>query len=258
MTPWVRRILIVNVLVFFLTSVSPRLGMVLAVVPHFGYTLLHPWTPVTYMFVHANLWHIFFNMLGLFFFGPRLEMRLGSKNFVLLYFLSGLGGAALSFVFVMGPPIPIVGASGAVFGIFLGFARFWPKEMIYIWGIFPVQARWLVAGLTALSLWGGFGGAQDGVAHFAHLGGFVAGFLFLRFIELRSPQRQFQKRIYGHVAPSPTKDPIHLRRWQAVNREVLHEVNRAEFDRLMSKLKEGGISSLTLDERAFLDRCANY
>ena len=266
MTPWARRILIANIVVFFLTSVNPGLVRMLAFVPHLGDTLLHPWTPVTYMFVHAGIMHIGFNMLVLFFFGPRLEMRLGARNFLWLYFASGLGGAALHFlsrmvglafgIDVLMPIAPVVGASGATYGIMLAFAWFWPREMIYIWGVLPVQARWLVAAMTVVSLLGIR--ANDGIAHFAHLGGFAAAFLFLKLLELRSPQRQFKKRIYAHVAPSPTKDPIHMKRWQSVNREGLHEVNRAEFDRLMSKLQERGISSLTLDERAFLDRCANY
>jgi membrane associated rhomboid family serine protease len=252
MTPWVKRLLIANVVVFFFTQSTPRLAMLLAFYPSILDTIPRPWTPFTYMFVHANLGPIFFNMLGLFFFGPRLEARLGSKHFLMLWVLSGLGGAALTLLF--GDRIPIVGASGALFGVFLGFAMFWPREQIYIWGIIPIQARVLVALMTGLSLYAGFGGISDGIAHFGHLGGFVGGFLFLKWIEMRSPSRQFKKKAYAHVAPNPAKDPGHLRRWQEVDREQLHEVNRAEFDRLMAKIEGSGMNSLTLDERAFLDR----
>lgn len=252
MTPWVKRLLIANVVVFFFTQSSPGLGNLLAFYPFWEGIIFRPWGVFTYMFVHAGLGHIFFNMLGLFFFGPRLEARLGSKNFLWLWVISGLGGAALTFVF--GDRIPIVGASGALFGVFLGFAMFWPREQIYIWGILPIQARVLVALMTGLSLYMGFGGVSDGIAHFGHLGGFVGGFAYLRWLELRSPSRQFKKKAYAHVAPSPAKDPSHLRRWQQVDRGQLHEINRAEFDRLMDKIEASGMSSLTLDERAFLDR----
>ncbi len=253
MTPWVTRLLIANVLVFFLTQSSQGLTSLLAFYPSIQGIVLRPWGIVTYMFVHAGMGHIFFNMLGLFFFGPRLEDRLGAKNFLLLWFLSGLGGGLLTFAF--GDGIPIVGASGALFGVFLGFAMFWPTERIYIWGIIPIQARVLVAIMTGLALFGGFGGASDGIAHFGHLGGFVAGFAFLKWIETRSPARQFKKRMYGHVSTGPAKDPDNLRRWQQVDRDRLHEINRAEYDRLMATIAGSGITSLSLEDRAFLDRC---
>jgi len=249
MTPWVKRLLFANVVVYFLTMNSRELFFTLAYIP--AQVLTRPWTPVTSMFVHAGLMHILFNMLGLYFFGPRLEARLGSKNFIWLYMVSGLMGAALSF---LTPQAAIVGASGAVFGVFLGFAKFWPTAQVYIWGILPVQARWLVVGMTALSLWGGFGGVQQGVAHFAHLGGFLGGFLWLKWIEARSPAKRFKKQVYAHVAPSATKDPEHVKRWMNIRREDLHEINRDEVDRLLRKIERDGVKSLSLDERAFLDR----
>ena len=143
MTPWVLRLIVVNVAVFLLTSSQILDWRYVALVP--SAVLLQPWGVFTYMFVHGGFWHLAFNMLGLFFFGPRLEMQLGGKSFLRLYLLSGLGGAAFSFLFARYGAV--VGASGAVFGELLGFAYFWPKEKIYIWGIVPVEARWLVASI---------------------------------------------------------------------------------------------------------------
>src|SRR5438105_718979 len=153
MTPWVLRLIIANLVFFFITTASPALMSLLTFVP--AYILLRPWTLVTYMFLHGGMGHIFFNMLSLFFFGPRLELVLGGQRFLLLYFISGIAGALLSFVFT--PFASIIGASGAVFGVMLGFAYYWPREPIYVWGIFPIQARWLVMGMTALSIYGGIG-----------------------------------------------------------------------------------------------------
>ena len=195
--------------------------------------------------------HLLFNMLGLFFFGPRLEVRLGGRQFLTLYFLSGLGGALFSFL----PPFaPVVGASGAVFGVFLGFARFWPNERVYIWGVLPVQARVLVFIMTALSLYGGLGGGRGGVAHFAHLGGFGAGYLYLKMLELRSPARQFRKKAQAHSRSLLGDHSEVLRRWEGIDREGMHPVNQAELDRVLLKIKESGAPSLTADERAFLER----
>jgi membrane associated rhomboid family serine protease len=243
MTPWVTRIIIANVVMFILSSTSPRVTEMFMLVP--ALALVRPWTLVTYMFLHGGVSHILFNMLGLFFFGPRLEEKLGGKQFLWLYFLSGLVGGALSFFFT--PYAQIVGASGAVFGVFLGFAYYWPREIIYIWGVIPVQARILVAVMTALSLFGGFGGSGDGIAHFAHLGGFLGGFLYIRWIERRS------------VRSEPTvalnvPGRADLERWLRIPRENLHEVNRDELDRIRKKMDTAGVGNLTPDEITFLNR----
>src|SRR4029079_11028565 len=99
-----------------------------------------PWTLVTYMFLHAGLGHIFWNMLGLYFFGPRVESRMGSQRFITLYFVSGIVGALFSVV--LAPRFAVLGASGAVLGVLMAFARFWPRERLYIWGVLPIDARW--------------------------------------------------------------------------------------------------------------------
>jgi len=197
--------------------------------------------------LHGDIGHLFFNMLGLFFFGPRLEDHLGSRHFLWLYFVSGLMAAALSFVF--NPFIPIIGASGAVYGVMLGFAYFWPKEPIYIWGVLPVQSRVMIAVITALSLFGGFGGGGDGIAHFAHLGGFVGGYLYLKLSTHKQVAEQFRVKVMAAATRSSD-----LERWGKINRGSLHEVNRVEFDRIQGKITAQGVTSLTQAERAFMNR----
>jgi membrane associated rhomboid family serine protease len=198
------------------------------------------------MFVHADFVHLLFNMLGLFFFGPRLEVHLGARNFVLLYFIGGLAGALLSF---LTPYVGIVGASGAVFGVLMAFALHWPREQIYIWGVFPIQARWLVVILTLLSLFGGFGAGFDSVAHFAHLGGFAGGYLFVRWVEHTTSAASFQRRL----EQSPLRD-VNLDRWKSIDPSVLHEVNRTEYERIMEKIKTAGVGELTPEEIAAMNR----
>ena len=245
MTPWVLRLIFANIAMFILASLSPALNEQLMLVPALAF--LRPWTLVTYMFLHGGFGHIFFNMLALFFFGPRLEAELGSKNFLLLYFISGIMGGLLSFFFT--PYTAIIGASGAVYGVMFGFARYWPRELLYIWGVFPVQARWLVVGMTVLSLFGGFGNSSDGVAHFAHLGGFVGGFLFLTIVD-----RKVKTSIPDMIPVSAEPTAKEIERWMTIRRENLHEVNREELDRILLKMQTNGAASLTSQERSFLDR----
>ncbi len=248
MTPWVRRLLVANVAMFIAMGFLPgsvvnQLVLVPALVPW------RPWSILTYQFLHAGLWHLLFNMIGLFFFGPRLEQRLGGTRFLTLYIVSGIGGAVLS---VFTPTVAIVGASGAIFGILLGFARYWPREKIYIWAVLPVEARFLVVGLTALSIYGGVSGGGN-VAHFAHLGGFVGGWAYLVWVERRSPARKFRESV---EAAQGIRGPARgdAKRWKAVPMDRLHPLNRDEFERILAKADALGAEALSPAERGFMER----
>jgi len=248
MTPWVTRIIFANAAVFlaqmvFGQSLTYWLGLIPAEV------LVRPWTPFTYMFLHGGVMHILFNMLGLFFFGPRLEERLGGRGFLGLYFVSGLAGAALS---IMTPHALIIGASGAVFGVLVGFAYYWPRAQIYIWGILPVQARVLVVIFITLSLWSAFSGNSGGVAHFAHLGGCAGGFLFLKLRERLGSGARFRAAAAPRVPKAP--GATDLARWRSIKQSDLHPLNQAELDRILDKISGSGMQSLTTSERAFLER----
>ncbi len=242
MTPWVRRLLIANIFVFFVQYTMPAFTDAFAFVP--SYARFRPWTIVTYMFLHAGLSHIFFNMLGLYFFGPQVEARIGSTRFFQLYFISGISGGLLSVVFA--PNAAIVGASAAVFGVMLAFAMFWPRVQILIYGIIPVEARWLVLFTTAISIWSGFRGSQGGVADFAHLGGYLGAFVFLRLID---PARRVA-RFKASTVSKPAAD--RLSNWKRVDVARVHEVNRDELNRILDKINATGLPGLTPEERVFL------
>jgi membrane associated rhomboid family serine protease len=262
-TPWVKKLLIANGVVFLLTW---AIGLHV-VVAYFAFTpariLAQPWTPLTYMFVHAGFFHLFFNMLVLFFFGPPLEERWGSREFIKFYLIAGFGGAALSFAF---PQTPIVGASGAVYGVMMAYALYWPDNPIYIWGILPVKAKYLVGFLFVISLVSA-ADTGSGVAHMAHLGGFVAAFAYLR-----SPwgPSQWGARRAGSTASGPARDllgafrrgekersvaparrPAPVRRTTRGEDELLDEV-----DRILDKISQEGIGALTDEERQRLDEAS--
>ncbi len=243
MTPWVQRLIIANVVMFFVQQTMPGLVGQLAFIPAFAFS--RPWTMITYMFLHGGLGHIFFNMLALYFFGPRVEQRLGSERFSALYFISGISGALLSMVFAR--QSPIVGASAAVFGVMLAFARFWPRDKIYIYGVLPLEARWLIALSVAYAVFSGLRGSTGGVADFAHLGGFAGGYLYLLYIERTKGARQFRKQ----AVAGPPRDSLGDS-WKRVDASGVHDVNRDEVNRILDKISATGIASLTPQERLFL------
>jgi membrane associated rhomboid family serine protease len=260
-TPWVQRLIIINVAVFVLQSAMPGLTYYLQFVPH--EVIFRPWTIITYMFAHGGFWHIAMNMLGLYFFGPPLEARWGSKEFLKFYFLCGMGGAALSFLFVNSP---IIGASAAVYGVMLGFAMNWPDVPIYIWGIFPVPAKVLVGLFAAFSLYSGITGRDAGVAHFAHLGGFAAGYLYLRFDRrggglFTRVRKMMTKRgmtvasggggTSGAVGTIRSMGSAPSKRGAPGEVELLNEL-----DRVLDKISTQGMNSLSPEERRLLDEAS--
>jgi membrane associated rhomboid family serine protease len=254
LTPWVKRLLVANVAVFLVTMVDRDLFFRwFAFAP--SEFLTRPWGAFTYMFLHGDFWHLFMNMLVLFFFGPPLESRWGSREFLKYYFLCGLGGVALSFLFAS---YWIVGASAAIYGLMLAFALNWPNAPIYIWGIFPVKAKWLVGFLFAVSLMSAFGGAAGGIAHFAHLGGIVTGFFYLKSDWRPDLSRKAKRKAAAErrLAIVPREEPrreAHSKASRPSERPAREESLLDEVDRILDKISASGIASLTSKERETLD-----
>jgi hypothetical protein len=212
------------------------------------------------MFLHTDLMHLFGNMLFLFFFGSPLEARWGEREFLRFYVVSGLGGAALSMLFL---PNSILGASAAVYGIMLAFAMNWPNAPIYVFGIFPVLAKYLVAFFGVVALLGANGSAQGGgggVAHLAHLGGLITGWLYLK-ADFRTGkvfegvQRAAKKKRRMAIVPGEEQDEEHASSARPRTRKKVRE-NEELYDRVdavLDKISAEGMSSLTPAELELLD-----
>jgi membrane associated rhomboid family serine protease len=254
LTPVVKRLLIANVAVFVATLLIGERFVFEWFAFHPTRIFIVPWGVFTYMFLHGGLMHLAVNMLVLFFFGPPLEGKWGSRAFFRYYVICGLGGVALSYVFL---PASVVGASAAMYGLMLAFAMNWPDAPIYVWAIFPVKAKWLVAFLFVLSLMNAMdGGAGGGVAHFAHLGGIITGFIYLKS-DWR-PSRRLKQLRSGvkarRLAIVPRDEGGEERGSTRTARE--REDEKALFDavdEVLDKISAEGMSSLTQDELKLLD-----
>ena len=170
-----------NLLVFLLTNTMRYLGNYLAL----NVVLIHEgkmyWQFITYMFVHGNFSHLLFNMLGLFFFGMAVERTIGSKEFLLLYLLSGiLCGVASYFAYLFSGAyfVSLVGASGAIYALLLAYAVIFPRNKIYFWGILPIPAPLLVAIYAGMEIASQLLTVRDGVAHMTHITGFIIAWIY--------------------------------------------------------------------------------
>ena len=193
--PVTRSILIVNVIMFVATLVNENFMIGTFAMFYPASPLFRWWQPLTHMFMHGGWWHIFFNMYTLVMFGMVVERALGTKKFLILYFVTGLGAVALhtgvEWLTAHGADqaalydlyrTPMVGASGAIYGVLVAFAMLYPEARMTL--IFPpvtLDAKWMVAIFIGIELLTGITGTQMGVAHFAHLGGALFGFLLILY-----------------------------------------------------------------------------
>lgn len=260
MTPWVRRLLVANLVVFLLQeTVFLKAGSVLGFDPLL--VLGRPWTALTYMFLHTGVLHLAFNLLALFIFGPPVEERMGGSAFIGFYLVAGLGGALFSFAMTLLPhssPILVVGASAAVYGVMLAFAWYWPDEPIFVFPLpEPILAKWLVIFFVLLSLtFALIPSLQPGVAHVAHLGGFATAFLWLKLDAWRLGRAERRLRgaaergVLVHPAALTARRGGETRKTTPRGRSP--ERPNAEIDRVLDKISASGLASLTPAEKRFL------
>ncbi len=200
--PVTRNILLINIVMFVATLINQDFMIRTFAMFYPASPLFRIWQPVTYMFMHGGFWHLFFNMFCLLMFGAALERTIGSKKYLIFYAVAGLGAVLthtgveyleMKAMTAANPGIlsagqinlmrtPTLGASGAIYGIQIGYAMLYPND---IWTlIFPpisLKAKWFVLIFIAIELFTGVTGTMDGVAHFAHLGGMLFGFLLLLY-----------------------------------------------------------------------------
>jgi membrane associated rhomboid family serine protease len=236
----VKWLLVANVAAFLLQQIAGWVTPLFGLTPALVVGRLWVWQPITYMFLHGGLFHLLFNLLILWMMGGEIERFWGKREFLRYYLVCGLGAAALAFVFAWDRLV--IGASGAIFGIMVAFALMFPDRTIYLWFVIPVPAKYLVIGLFVLELL--VVGRSDGVAHFAHVGGAVTGYLYMRF--------GWRDRLSLDV----------VRRWRRP-RLTLHQGGgrvepdeAAEIDRILDKISKSGLASLTPEESLVLQRAS--
>ena len=279
LTPAVQALIAINVAVYFVqvTVVKPE-DMALA----FGFQMRDlgkaMYTAVTYMFVHADFWHLALNMYTLYLFGPRVERAMRSSgDFVRFYLVAGLGGWLAHMLFVRSGVL--VGASAAIFGVMLAFAAKWPDTEVFLFGVLPMRVRWLVAALVVMNLVQGMRpGDGDGTAYLAHVGGIVTAWAYLRATHALTPEHP--RATIASAPDMPDEPPRAVPRGMPRGREKMSEIDEliarkatttkrtsapvakppkvipvvsSELDHVLDKISLHGMESLNAEERRLLD-----
>lgn len=187
-SPAIKALIIANIAAFLLSMIVPTLIMDLGLMPRALFERLAVYQLVTYMFLHGGLGHILFNMLALWMFGTELERMWGTRFFAKYYFVTGIGAALITLVWSISPlPLAgqlyydiVIGASGAIYGVLLAYGMTFPHRTVLFFGIFPILAKYFVVIVGAIAFLSSMGAAGGNVAHTAHLGGLLVGYVYLK------------------------------------------------------------------------------
>lgn len=261
---WVMRLLIINTIIFMLTILAERyripfqnqvlplktlLELLFGVVPLYIVKQYWAWQFVSYMFLHGNFLHLFLNMYALFLFGIPVEQVWGGRKFIFYYLFTGIGAGITIFIInliIGGAAIytPTIGASGAVFGLLLAFGMLFPEAEILIFFIIPMRAKFLVIIYGLIELYSLYqSGGQSSISHAGHLGGLLFGLVFFAFTrkrDIRFKSKVIKARIGKEISR------------KSVNSSMNHPNDAEALQRILAKLKSGGLNNLSDDEYQFI------
>lgn len=252
MSPGVKNLVLANVAVFLVSAVvGHEFIKLFGLVPRQVLQERWVWQPVTYMFVHGGFMHLLFNVFMLWMFGMPIEAQWGTREFLKYYFVCGLSVALVKVLFWPDSPIPLVGASGALFGLLVAFALLYPDSVVYLYFFLPVKAAHMaiLCGLIEFFSMLGQGGGR--VDHFAHLTGLGVGYVYVRWwwtFKLRL------KAALSDVISGPAAKPRRPSRPKAEPAPRPAAASMEDVDRILDKILAKGLDSLTEEEREIMKR----
>ena len=229
----------VNFGIFLLQTVARTEGLffpLFGLVPKLVWSEFMLWQPFTYLFFHGSIWHVLINMFVLWMFGSELERLWGKEHFLKFYFVTGVGAGLVTMIFGLNSMTPIVGASGAVYGVLLAYGLTYPNRTIYLYGIIPIKSLWFVIGIGVIAFMSSFDDISQ-ISHLTHLSGMVIGYLMLkRPIRFNDLWFTIRKRTLEYKIKHEEKK---VSQHQAIEREI---------DRILDKINREGFESLTEEE----------
>ena len=228
----------VNFGIFLLQTVARTEGLffpLFGLVPKMVWSEFMIWQPFTYLFFHGGIWHVLINMFVLWMFGSELERLWGKEHFLKFYFVTGVGAGLVTMIFGLNSMTPIVGASGAVYGVLLAYGLTYPNRTVYLYGIIPIKSLWFVIGIGVIAFMSSFDNISQ-ISHLTHLSGMVIGYLMLkRPVRFNDLWFTIRKRTLEYKIKHEEKK---VSQHQAIEREIdgiLDKINREGFDSLTNE-----------------------
>jgi len=229
----------VNFGIFLLQTVARTEGLffpLFGLVPKMVWSEFMIWQPFTYIFFHGGIWHVLINMFVLWMFGSELERIWGKGHFLKFYFVTGVGAGLVTMIFGLNSMTPIVGASGAVYGVLLAYGLTYPNRTVYLYGIIPIKSLWFVIGIGVIAFMSSFDNVSQ-ISHLTHLSGMMIGYLMLkRPVRFNDLWFTIRKRTLEYKIKHEEK---RVSQHQAIEREI---------DRILDKINREGFDSLTEEE----------
>jgi len=240
-TDAIKTLISVNFAIFILQSISSSEIMFFSnfgLVPKLVWSQLKIWQPFTYMFFHGDIWHLLINMFVLWMFGSELERVWNKKNFLRFYFTTGVGSGLGTMLFGLQSTVPIVGASGAIYGVLLAYGVMFPNRTVYLYGIIPIKSIWFVIGIGVIAFFSSFNNFSN-ISHLTHLFGMIIGYFYLkrpvRFRELWFSV--FKKVLEYKIQKQETKLSHSIEMEKDLN-SILDKINREGFKSLTEEEEE--------------------
>ena len=238
-TDAIKILISVNFGIFLLQTMARTEGLffpLFGLVPKMVWSEFMLWQPFTYLFFHGGVWHVLINMFVLWMFGSELERLWGKERFLKFYFGTGVGAGLVTMLFGLNSMTPIVGASGAVYGILLAYGLTYPNRTVYLYGIIPIKSLWFVIGIGIIAFMSSFDNVSQ-ISHLTHLSGMVIGYLMLkRPVRLHDLWFSIRKRTLEYKIQQEEKKTSHQ---QEIERNI---------DRILDKINREGFDSLTEEE----------
>ena len=244
----VKFLILANIVVYILMELSGIKGLIIktfGLVPAAVWQDFKIWQLFTYLFLHGGLFHIFFNMFVLWMFGKDLETRWGRNEFLRFYFVSGEGAGLITMLFSLNSFIPVVGASGAIYGLLLAYGLMYPNRMVYLYGIIPLKVKFMVAGLACIAFFASLSSQQSSISHLTHLSGMVIGLIYLKtglnWQSIKLWWMQTQIRGIEKKRSEQSREEIQMKQ---------------KVDEILEKLNELGWKGLSEQEEQILNRAS--
>jgi membrane associated rhomboid family serine protease len=278
--PVIKNLLIINGVVFFIQIVGQQVGIgsgytfsdvimkYFSLIPleGIGSANFYPWQLITYQFMHGGFGHIFFNMFSLWMFGMEIENMWGSKKFFYYYIICGVSAGIFHLILspiLTGLSVPTIGASGAIYGVLIAFGIIFPNRYIFLYFLIPIKAKYLIAFMILLEIFA-INSVDSTVAHLAHLGGALAGFIFIMFdpntdaeikyLFKKTPYRRAAKPFnpFGGIKNRfKKKEEVEEAKFYEIKEEENH-ISQEDIDKILDKISQSGYQNLTEKEKRIL------